>query len=442
MRRINFVLAASCIVGATGLLLALASGAEKPAVEKAASEKIIYSFTGGSDGANPQSDLILDSEGNLYGTTYYGGSGTVCGNSGCGTVFELKRKDGWKEEVLYSFKGGDDGELPAAGLIFDNADNLYGTTSDGVDTLACGTVFKLTRNPSGRWTESVIYRFDCNSRSGGGPAFDLVFDAHGNIYGTTSQLGVGGLCHDYGCGAVFELTPHTDGSWTETTIHAFTGGADGLQPSSGVIFDSSGNLYGMTSSGGKGNCVLTNYHPGCGIVYEFTRSPSGGWTETVIYRFHRGEGLAVNPSGGLILNNTGDLFATSLAGGDGRGTVLELKELKKGWEQSVLHRFSGNPDGILPVGKVEMGQTGDLFGVTSNGGSGYQHGVVFELKRSETGTWKERILHSFVGGKLDGDSPRAGVALGPHGRLYGTTSVGGSGTGCGTGCGTVYEITP
>jgi uncharacterized repeat protein (TIGR03803 family) len=438
MRQNSFALAASCIVAATALLLALASGAEKPAAEKPASEKIIYSFTGGSDGANPQSDLILDSAGNLYGTTYSGGAVAPRCGQGCGTVFELKRSaDGWKEEVLYSFKAGTDGAFPAAGLIFDNAGNLYGTTVFGGDAYGEGTVFKMTPKPKGGWTESVIYTFQLNDRAGNYPAADLAIDAHGNLYGTTPRTS--GCCAP---GSLFELTPNSDGSWTETTIHAFTGGTDGGQASTGVLFDTSGSMYGMTSSGGAGRCERTVGYPGCGIVYEFTLNSGGGWTETVLYNFVRGGGYAVNPSSGLILNNTGDFFATSLAGGDGWGTVFELNQLKNGWKQSVLHRFSGNPDGILPVGKVEMGQNGDFFGVTSNGGSGYQHGMVFELKRSETGTWKERILHSFVGGKLDGDSPRAGVALGPHGRLYGTTSVGGSGTGCGTGCGTVYEITP
>jgi uncharacterized repeat protein (TIGR03803 family) len=446
MRQNSFALAASCIVAATALLLALASGAEKPAAEKPASERIIYSFGGGSDGANPQSDLILDSAGNLYGTTRYGGSGIACGSSGCGTVFELKRsQSGWKEEVLHGFAGGIDGIYPAAGLVLDNAGNLYGTTVTGGANYE-GTVFRLTPNTHGDWTESILYTFDSNGSAGTNPTADLVFDSHGNLYGTTEFGASGGKsCNDNGCGAVFELTPQTNGSWTETTVHVFTDtDGDGATPSSGVVLDDAGNVYGATVYGGTGTCQTSGYPyaptVGCGTIYRATLS-SGTWTETVLYNFARGGGHAVNPSWGLILINTGDLLATSLAGGDGWGTVFELKELKKGWEQGVLHRFSGNPDGNLPVGKVEMGQNGDLFGVTSNGGSGFLQGMVFELKPSETGTWKERILHSFVGGKLDGDSPQAGVVVGPYGNLYGTTYAGGSGT-CNTGCGTVYEITP
>ena len=187
MRRINFVLAASCIVAATALLLALASGAEKPAAAKPASEKIIYSFTGGSDGANPQSDLILDGAGNLYGTTSQGGVG--CNGQGCGTVFELKRtQDGWKEEVLYRFNGGTDGASPAAGVIFDNAGTLYGTTSFGGDGYGGGTVFRMTLKPTGGWTESVIYTFHLNDKAGNHPAADLAIDAHGSLYGTTPRI--------------------------------------------------------------------------------------------------------------------------------------------------------------------------------------------------------------------------------------------------------------
>jgi hypothetical protein len=200
----------------------------------------------------------------------------------------------------------------------------------------------------------------------------------------------------------------------------------------------------MTYSGGAGKCLLTVGYSGCGVVYEFTPNSGGGWTEAVLYTFARGGGYAVNPSAGLILNNPGDLFATSVAGGDGSGTVLELKRSKKGWEQTVLHRFYGIPDGLGPVGKLEM-DTDALFGVTVNGGiSGiYGYGTAFELKRSETGSWKETILHSFAGGTADGYYPQAGMVSNGQGSLFGTTQYGGTGTACRAGtCGTVYEIAP
>jgi hypothetical protein len=435
MRQINFAVAAGCIVGATGLLLALASGAEKPAAEKPASEKIIYSFAGGSDGANPQSDLILDGAGNLYGTTYYGGSTTACNAFGCGTVFELKRtQQGWKEAILHVFIGGADGESPSAGLVFDGAGNLYGATGT--------TVFRLTRNSQGSWTEHVIYTFDCNGSAGCDPTADLTFDSKGNLYGTTSQGG-NSSCGDFiGCGGVFELTPQSDGSWTETTIHTFTGGTDGGQPSSGVVLDSEGNVYGMTYSGGMGKCLLTAFYTGCGILFEFSRNSGGSWNETVLFSFARGGGYAVNPSAGLILNNPGDLYATSLAGGDGFGTVLEFKEAATGWQQNVIHRFYGIPDGLRPVGKLEVDQDA-LLGVTVNGGILDTYGIAFELQRSETGSWKERILHSFAGGTADGYNPQAGMVSNGQGSLFGTTQYGGTGTACRAGtCGTVYEITP
>jgi hypothetical protein len=433
MRQNNFALAASCIVGSTGLLLALAAGADKPSAQKPASEKVIYSFAGGSDGAYPQSDLILDSAGNLYGTTSQGGVG--CNGQGCGTVFELKRsQNGWTKDILYSFAGGSDGEGPRAGLIFDKAGNLFGTTG--------GTVFKLTPNGHGGWTESVIYAFASNGSAGAGPKNDLVFDSQGNLYGTTSQGGIGGQCGEWGCGSIFQLTPHADSSWTETTIHSFTGGADGGEVSSGVVLDSLGDIYGLTSTGGTGKCEASESIPGCGIVFEFSHDSIGGWTETVIYNFVRGGGYAVNPSSGLILIDADYLLLTSTAGGDGFGAVLELRRSQtKGWEQSILHRFYGNPDGWWPVGKI-VDTDDSLFGATSGGGVIRQNGgMVFELKRSAAGDWRERILHDFTGAP-DGNYPGAGVVSDSSGHLYGTTQWGGGGFGCTFGCGVAYEIAP
>jgi uncharacterized repeat protein (TIGR03803 family) len=219
-------------IGGIGILALLAlppvisSGvppASKANKQPSATEKVIYSFAGGADGAFPQSDLIVDSGGNLYGTTLFGGGGTGTGcTGGCGTVFELKRtQSGWKEQVLYSFQGNSgDGKYPEAGLVFDTTGNLYGTTVEGVGS-QCGTIFKLAPNGKGGWTESVLYSFDCKGSAGLYPSSDLVFDRQGNLYGTAPQGGVTAGCNN--CGTVFELTPQSNGSWTESTLHQFAG---------------------------------------------------------------------------------------------------------------------------------------------------------------------------------------------------------------------------
>lgn len=421
MRRKSFWIAASCILAMLGLRPIFSSGAAP-----VSTEKVIYAFTGGADGGQPLSDLTLDAAGNLYGTTSLGGS------AGNGTVFELQRSgDGWKEEVLYSFLSGTDGALPEAGVIFDKVGNLYGTTIAGGSN-NWGTIFKLAPDSHGGWKESILYSF-ANSSDGAYPQADLIFDAQGNLYGTTFGF------DSYG--SVFELMRQLDGSWKESTIHQFAGAPDGGSPSSPVVLDSAGKVYGMTQVGGTGRCEYRPFYLGCGIVYELTPSSGGNWTETVVYDFARGGGFAVTPSSGLMMDSQGRLLGTTLAGGDGLGTVFEVRHLQKSWRQSVLHRFYGNPDGITPVGNVQMDAEGVLFGATSRGGKN-KVGTVFELQPSETTDWNERVLHSFQGG-IDGAYPQAGVISDSHGHLYGTTSQGG-GSGCynGVGCGTVYEITP
>jgi uncharacterized repeat protein (TIGR03803 family) len=422
MRQKTFWIAASCVLAMLGLRPIFSSGAAPTSAYR-----IIYSFTGGADGGDPMSDLTLDAAGNLYGTTSGGGTGAC--NSGCGTVFELKRtQDGWKEQVLYSFVGGRDGAGPEAGVILDKAGNLYGTTAGGGDNW--GTVFRLAPDSHRGWTESILYTFT-NGNDGANPQADLTFDAEGNLYGTTFAFD--------GYGSVFDLIRQANGSWAEKTIHTFTGAPDGTNPSSAVILDSVGSVYGMTEFGGTERCLYVEFRPGCGVVYKLTPTSDRNWTESVIYDFVRGGGSAVNPSAGLILDNVGHLFGTTLQGGDGLGTVFGLTQSQKVWQQNVLYRFNGNPDGRLPVGRVEMNAEGALFGATIQGGKN-NFGTVFELKRSETNVWKERVLHSF-GSAPDGSYPQAGIALDSRGHLYGTTS-GGGGTACNNGCGTVYEITP
>jgi uncharacterized repeat protein (TIGR03803 family) len=433
MRRICFVISTICILAGIGLRPAFCSDAA------ASKEEVIYSFKGGVDGAVPLSDLALDSEGNLYGTTSQGGTTVTsrCGRAGCGTVFELKRSQGgWKEQVLYSFTGGDDGYLPVGGVIFDKAGNLYGTDGEGGSAYG-GTVFKLTPNPLGGWTESTIYAFTKDGNAGYSPQANLIFDAEGNLYGTTTRDN-NPLCANYGCGAVFELTPKSDGTWTEITLYEFAGSPDGGSPSSELVLVS-GELYGMTGSGGTGSCVfgyLDIGGPGCGTVYKLSPSSGGGWTETVLHSFMRGEGFAIYPSGRVLFDKAGHLFGTALAGGDGYGTIFELLDTqKKGWKEEELHIFFGNPDGIRPIGGMVTDKNGDFFGVTYGIQLAEGSGTVFELEYSKVG-WKERVLHRFSG-TTDGLQPSAGLVSDSQSHFYGTTAAGGS-----RGLGTVYEIAP
>jgi uncharacterized repeat protein (TIGR03803 family) len=441
MRRNQYWAATIGILALLGFLPVISSGAPPASKAKppSAHEKVLYSFTGGADGANPTSDLVFDTAGNLYGTTSAGGSATSCG-WGCGTVFELKRtQTGWEEQVLHSFGNSqNDGQLPEAGMIFDSSGNLYGTTREGGGTSRYGTVFKLAPNGKGGWTESVIYNFPDVAL----PTSDLVQDAQGNLYGTTPYNGSGG---GDGYGTVFELIRHSDGSWTESTLYQFAGPpGDGANPSSGVVFDSAGNLYGLTLAGGSNPC---NWGAGgCGIAYKLTPDGKGNWKETVLFNFARGSGFAVIPSAGLLVDPSGDrLVGTTVQGGDGLGTVFVLNQSKHGeWKQDVVHRFYDNLDGNYPVGQLTRDIHGNLFGVTLGGGGAWpKNGMVFELAIQEKGPWKETILYDLDGG-ADGEAPYAGVVLDHQGHLYGTTYRGGTGTLCegNVSCGTVYEITP
>jgi uncharacterized repeat protein (TIGR03803 family) len=255
----------------------------------------------------PGAGLIFDSVGNVYGTTLYGGTSVG------GTVFKLTRNsDGnWTESVLHSFFGTDGFALECR-LIFDGAGNLYGTTDMG-GAYGYGTVFKLTPNSDGSWTESVLYSFK-GAPDGQEPTAGLVFDAAGNLYGTT-EFGGSKNCPSapYPCGTVFELTPNSDGSWTEHVLHRFTGN-DGNYPVAGVTFDAAGNLYGTASSGGADNF---------GVVFKLTPTSGGGWSYRVLHTFANKPGF--EPYGGLSFDATGNLYGTTT--GDGSttyGSVFEI----------------------------------------------------------------------------------------------------------------------
>jgi hypothetical protein len=443
MRRITLGIAAICMLAALCFLPDMSAGAPP-----ASKEKVLHSFKGAPDGAGPVSDLTVDAAGNLYGTTSQGGiTGPDCSRSTCGTVFELEHTShGWSEKVLYRFKGGKDGGNPQAGVIFDTAGNLYGTTALGYGE---GTVFKLTADSQGGWKETVIHSFASADGSGGYPRTNLVFDSQGNIYGTTSAGGKGTCNADQGCADVFKLSPETDGSWKHTILHSFRDPPDGGVPASGLVFDSSGNIYGLTRLGGNGTCRPTDYNDfieACGAFFKLTPSPGGGWTETVLYNFARGAGRGIYPSGGPLFVDANHLVGVSQAGGDGKGVVFELRQSEeKGWQQNVLHIFSSQPDdGAVPIGRLVADSDGSLFGTASGGR--YSGGVVFKLAHSKQG-WSETILHNFRG-RNDGTNPAAGLVFDSEGHLYGTTRNGGNidesrcSLGDYPGCGTVFEVVP
>ncbi len=216
-------------------------------------ETLLYSFTQGGDGQHPWGGVIFDQSGNLYGTTVYGGA------NGKGTIYELTPSgSGWTESIIYSFTGGADGANPYAGLIFDQAGNLYGATGSGGSGVG-GTAFELAPS-NGGWTFNLLYSFTgASGQFAGGPVASLAFDSAGNLYGTTHGDGA------YNFGAIFKLAP-ASGSWNYTSLHDFTGGDDGGYPRSNITFDKSGNMYGTASQGGTGSSGDC-YGP-CGVVWE------------------------------------------------------------------------------------------------------------------------------------------------------------------------------
>ena len=342
----------------------------------APTETILYKFPRSSVGS--YAGLIIDNQGALYGTIV-GGGGNGCpqfGTGGCGTVFKLappgKGQTTWTETILYSFKGGNDGTQPWAGLISDNQDILYGTTVGGgndcpqVSPDGCGTVFKLTPPGKGQtvWTETVLYSFKGGS-DGSGPFASLIIDKKGALYGTTYGGG-NGASVGAGWGTVFKLTPPGKGqnTWTETVLYRFNGGSDGINPVANLLMDNQGALYGTTFGGGN-SCLGIG---SCGTVFKLALPAKGQtvWTETVLYSFKGGSDGA-QPRASLIADNQGALYGTTVGGGVGNdnaagclgsfnnislgcGTVFKLAPPAKGqtvWTETILHNFLGS-DGAQP----------------------------------------------------------------------------------------------
>lgn len=338
-------------------------------------------FNGGNDGYSPWGGVSFDSNGNLYGTTVAGG-GTGCfGGSGCGTVFELSPVvgGGWTETVLYRFSGGSDGFGPQANLTLDSAGNLYGTTSWGGDptcnpgtwTNGCGTVFELSPNAGGGWTETVLHAF--HGGHGGAYPFlaGVIFDSAGNVYGTTAGT-IAGLGAGEGFGTVFELTHSPKGVWKHQVLYRFPGTNALAYPAAGLVFDNVGNLYG-TSQGGPKRVGC------CGTVFELQHS-NDVWTEKTLHRFTGTDGAF--PLGGVTFDKGGNLYGTAPEGGQGNcfagcGTLIELSPSGGGWTETVLHEFGNGDDASVPIaGVTRRGRA--LVGTTQWGGA-TGDGTVYEF---------------------------------------------------------------
>ena len=409
-------------------------------------ETVLHTFTRGPYGNQPDNaGVILDGAGNLYGTTSFNGAG------GGGTVYKLD--PGGNPAVLYAFPGPPGGQYPrASGVIFGSDGHLYGATNYGGGHGA-GVLYQMDAHGD----ETVLYTFAFTTANGfGQPDEGVIRDSDGNLYGATfiGQADVG-----YGFGVVYKVDP----AGHATVLHNFTNGTDGGYPNN-VIRDSKGNLYGTASSGGAS---------GNGVVFKIDLSGN----ETVLYNF-TGAADGAGPNGGLIGDSAGNLYGTTNGGGAGAGVVFKLDT---SGNLTVLHTFSGGADGGYPLSGVIRDSAGNLYGATQAGGTSGS-GVVFKIDPSDNETvlysftggadgsvpaWvvlardsvgnlygttafggasgngvvfkidpsgNETVLHSFAGG-TDGNTPYAGVVLGPDGNLYGTTPFGGQTNG-----GIVYEI--
>jgi uncharacterized repeat protein (TIGR03803 family) len=367
-----------------------------------------------------------------------------------------------QEILLNSFNGDPDGANPESRLTFHNG-NLYGTTHGG--GLGSGTVFELTPDGSGGWTENVIYNF-CSLAScadGANPTYSyVIFDTSGNLYGTAYAGGANGY------GAVFELSPSGD-SWKEKVLYSFANTPDGANPVNGLIVDSSGNLYGTTWAGGKtGNGTVYEMTQSSGVwkdkvisnikstysglimdahgnifgttynsVFEMSPNGKGGWQGTTIFSFTSGTNASKygsDPNGTPAFDSAGNLYGTTYGGGtNGNGAVYKLSPGASGWTPQVLYEFG--TEGAHPLAGVLLDSAGNVYGTTTQGGK-LGDGNVFELvPPTGTGAYAHKILFPFDG--PHGNDPYDSLIMDNNGYLYGTTYLGGS-----NGIGTVFEVDP
>jgi uncharacterized repeat protein (TIGR03803 family) len=382
-------------------------------------ETILHNFgETQADGMDPYAGLIFGSDGNLYGTTAYGGD--LYG----GTAFQLvpNGTGGWSYNTIYSFDWQVVWNI-YAGLTLGPSNTLYGVAGDGYagDQIRGGTVFSLIPATNGSWTKKNLFQFPPSGLEGIFPYTNLISDTYGNFYGTAQ----GGR---WDGGVAYELVATSNGL-TYKVLHNFAamGTTNASVPAAPLAFDSSGNLYGTTVYGGTYNT---------GTVFELVAQKNGAWSEKVLYSFNTGgEHQSVS---GLAVDSSGNLYGTtSLGGAYGAGMVFELARGERAsWSEKILHSFGDGQDGSYPNAGVVFDPAGNLFGTTGGGGA-ENGGTVFELEPAAGGQWTETILYAFGSFSDDGFVPYGNLILDADGNLYGTTLSGGAYS-----AGTVFEITP
>ena len=317
-----------------------------------------------------------------------------------------------------------EGATPLAGLTIDAAGNLYGTTVHGGNN-ELGVVFKLSRSGT-NWILTPLYKFTGGS-DGYNPASRVIFGPDGPLYGTAYEGGPGQW------GTVFSLQPSPTrprsalNSWNETTLYAFQGGSDGAVPWFDLVFRPDGGIYGTTFEGGQGDCGGN----GCGTVYQLTRSGST-WTRHLLYTFAGGDdgGYPL----GVVFDSAGNMFgATGIGGLSNRGTVFELTPSGSGWTENLIYRFQATNDGFGPEAGLILDSAGNLYGSTTCGGQG-EGGAIFELTPLN-GNWTLNVLYSLTGTCNSG--PRGELLMDGAGNLYGTAYQGGI-----FGFGSVFKLSP
>jgi uncharacterized repeat protein (TIGR03803 family) len=395
---------------ALAVTLALAAA---PVAVASSKSRVLYNFTGGSDGGNPIlfAALAMDAHGNLYGATYYGG--TACGGEGCGVIFEVARSAGgkWSEKVLFDItdfrtQGSFDSPLTA-----DGERDLYGCSTEA-------PTFELTPE-SPLWDFNPIWQSPCAGGVG------LILDSAGNLFG---DVGLGA----YGEGAISELSPGSSG-WTLTELYSFcskSGCPDGDYPVAPFSWDSKGNLYGTTYDGGYPypKCY-------CGVAFQMTPNGDGTWTYHVLHRFTHGNDGGF-PLGSVTVDASGAVYGTTTHGGPySNGNVFKLTPTKDGrWKLAVVYGFPDANDGLAPSGDLVFDKAGNLYGTAGSPACNGGCGVIFKLSPQPTGKWNYSVLHRF--NMTDGDYPN-GLTRDGEGNLFGTTRGGGK-----YGYGVVFEITP